>query len=728
MLPGANETASVRAPASARSAIGLLRVLLVCSLLIPALLLGVTAWLSYRDATARSIRDLRRSSEVAREQAAKVFDSQSQAADRINDLVRGMDSDAIARSEKPLHEAFAAIIARLPQVRSVLLADAAGRPLVSALIYPIPAGVNVSGTDYFQAVVGGQAGTYVSGLQTGLIIHQPFFGAARPWTDARGNVRGVIDVAVSPSSFEEFYAVLVGEGEDGDKGKVVTLVRDDGEILVRYPPILAAPPRIDRSGEFFNAIEAQPTEGVYEGRSVVEAGVDGIFAYRKVQGYPLYVVAGRSRNAILAGWRRTMAGHLGFGIPVTLALFAITWTALVRTRREQEALVRANQEIERRQQAETALLKAQRLEAVGQVTGGVAHDFNNLLTVILGSSEMLSRRADDPDRVRHVAGQIALAAKRGGEVIQQLLAFSRRQLVKPETINLNRCLEEFRQLLERAAQEAVRIEFDLDVGLDPVRLDPGHFEAAILNLVGNARDAMPDGGRITIATRNIVPCSSEHPELSPGAYVQVAVSDTGSGMDARTLAKAFEPFFTTKEVGQGTGLGLSQVYGFAKQAGGDARIITAQGRGTTIELLLPRAEKREPAERAGPQGVPLRRASAGEVVLVVEDEPDVLVAAVESLRDLGYATFTAKTAQAALDRLRGEDRVDVLFSDVVMPGGMNGLQLSIEARRLRPDLKVLLTSGYTAGFGREQTHDVPLLTKPYDRNQLAAHLRTVLHG
>ena len=320
-----------------------------------------------------------------------------------------------------------------------------------------------------------------------------------------------------------------------------------------------------------------------------------------------------------------------------------------------------------------------------------------------------------------------MAARRGGEITQQLLAFSRRQFVNPQTVNLNVCLQDFRPLLERAANESIRVDFALQPDLYAARLDPGHFEAAILNLVGNARDAMPNGGTITISTRNMTigrDTSFRDIELEPGDYVRVGVTDTGSGMDPQTAAKAFEPFFTTKEVGQGTGLGLSQVYGFAKQAGGEARIVTALGRGTTVELLLPRSVAAGGDSAAEPPEV--RTAADGEVVLVVEDEPGVLATTVESLHDLGYGTITAATAQAALACLREASRVDVMFSDLTMPGGMDGLALSAEARRLRPNLKILLTSGYTAA--QDRSVGWPLLTKPYDRTRLARELRAVLQG
>jgi two-component system NtrC family sensor kinase len=710
-------------PVTDQSPLGLLRLLLAASLLVPIGLFAGAAWLDYRAAMLNARNELLRSSETAREEASKVFDGQAQVADQVNDLVRGMDVAAIRQAQQTLHEAFARIVARLPEVQSVLLVGRDGRPLVSAGVYPVP-DVDLRGHDYFQAVIGGYDGTYVSSLEFGDVNRQIFFGMARPWIGADGSVQGVIDVAVLPQFFRDFYKLLLDEGSESATGRVFTLLRDDGQILVRYPPFAGPPPVAPASGEFFRAIRAHPESGIYQSATIIDAGAPvRLFAYRRVQGYPMYVVAGRSRSAIVAEWRRTLESHLIFGVPAVIALFLITWTALVRTRREEEALARARQEIARREAAEAALLKSQRLEAVGQMTGGVAHDFNNLLTVILGSAETLGRRAEDPARVRRVAEQITLAARRGGEITQKLLAFSRRQAVRPETINLNRCLQDFRQLLERAASEAVVVQLDLDPSLDPVRLDPGHFEAAILNLVGNARDAMPQGGRIRIATRNLTLRAAEHPEMPAGPYVRVTVGDTGIGMDAATAARAFEPFFTTKDVGRGTGLGLSQVWGFAKQAGGDVSIISAPGAGTTVELLLPRADARDAADRDAAEIVPLRQARAGEVVLVVEDEPVVRETTVESLRELGYATITADTAPAALERLRrGDERIDVLFSDVVMPGGMNGLQLAVEARRLRPELKVLLTSGYAG----DTQHDFPLLTKPYDRGQLAQLLRAVL--
>ena len=369
----------------------------------------------------------------------------------------------------------------------------------------------------------------------------------------------------------------------------------------------------------------------------------------------------------------------------------------------------------RQREAEERLNQSQKMEAIGQLTGGVAHVFNNLLTIIVGNLDMIVRKPDNPQRVERLASSAMTAARRGAEVTEKLLSFSRRQVVRPETVNPNRLLK----------------DFDLDAVLDPVRLDPGQFESAVLNLAVNARDAMPDGGVLTVKTCNGHLDAAEipdRPDLRPGAYVLVSVTDTGQGMDAATRTRAFEPFFTTKDVGKGTGLGLSQVYGFVRQAGGHAQIKSEPGGGTSVELYLPRSAEKTTNETRHDNALPLRRAASGEVVLVVEDEPAVLEMAVESLGELGYRTLTATRASEALERLGGCERVDILFSDVVMPGGMNGVQLSVQARRLRPGLRVLLTSGYTGTALDEHAvpADLPLLSKPYRREELANKLRVVM--
>jgi len=388
-------------------------------------------------------------------------------------------------------------------------------------------------------------------------------------------------------------------------------------------------------------------------------------------------------------------------------------------------------DITERKQTEAALHQAQRMEAIGQLTGGVAHDFNNLLTVIVGGLDMIIRRPEQPQRVAHLAQAAMSAARRGEQLTQQLLAYSRRQMLRPETLNPNRLLLDFKGLADRAVGDSITLEFHLDPGVHPIHVDAAQLESAMLNLVVNARDAMPQGGVIAITSKN-VHCGSQAVAgkgVDPGAYVQIGVTDQGTGMDQDTLDRVFEPFFTTKEVGKGSGLGLAQVYGFIRSAGGFVAIDTEKGRGTTVRLLLPRSSERISHDHASSTGqLPLRPAATGETVLLVEDDEQVLAMAVESLEELHYRVIVARDAREALAHLRGPGRIDIMFSDVVMPGGMNGAQLANQARTLRPELKVLLTSGYVgeAEDAEVLDKDMPLLTKPYRRDELAEKLRLVL--
>ena len=383
------------------------------------------------------------------------------------------------------------------------------------------------------------------------------------------------------------------------------------------------------------------------------------------------------------------------------------------------------------QRTEDALRQAQKMEAIGQLTGGVAHDFNNLLTVIIGGLDMLIRRPEKTDRVLRLAEAAMTAARRGEQLTQQLLAFSRKGLLRPETLNPNRLLIDFETLAKRAAGESIHLGLDLDPGIDPIRIDAAQFESAVLNLIVNARDAMPAGGNIHLRSKNLRLDSKfvSGKEIAPGDYVMIAVQDEGGGMDAATMSHVFEPFFTTKDVGKGSGLGLSQVYGFVRSAGGYVSLESTPGIGTTVTLFFPKSSDAASEEtQPSSSKVPLRSANKGETVLLVEDDEQVLQMAVESLEDLRYIVIVARNAREALAHLEGDDRIDLMFSDVVMPGGMNGAQLAAEARRLRPGLRILLTSGYVVAQSEILDSDLPVLSKPYQRDELAQQLRLVLGG
>ncbi|MDB5513111.1 MAG: sensor hybrid histidine kinase [Enterovirga sp.] len=384
---------------------------------------------------------------------------------------------------------------------------------------------------------------------------------------------------------------------------------------------------------------------------------------------------------------------------------------------------------------EDALRQSQKMEAIGQLTGGVAHDFNNLLTVIVGGLDMILRRPEQPERVMRLAQAAMDAARRGDQLTQQLLTFSRRQMLRPQTLNPNRLLLDFRTLAERAAGAAIELSFDLDPAIDPIRIDPAQFEAAVLNLIVNARHAMEGStrkARLTVRSRNVRLGTAAVADkgLQPGPYVIVSVEDTGGGIPPETIGRVFEPFFTTKDVGKGTGLGLSQVYGFARSAKGFAEISSKVDIGTTVDLYFPKStDAADEGGTAATLHIPLRRAGDGETVLLVEDDEQVLGMAIESLEELRYRVIVARNAAEALDHLMGLERVDILFSDVAMPGGMNGSQLAVEAQRIRPGIKVLLTSGYVANLDEGQVigrGELPVLNKPYRRDELARSLRLVL--
>ena len=383
---------------------------------------------------------------------------------------------------------------------------------------------------------------------------------------------------------------------------------------------------------------------------------------------------------------------------------------------------------------EEALRQSQKMEAVGQLTGGIAHDFNNLLQVIIGNLEALQRNLPESSpRLQRAAGNAMAGAQRAASLTQRLLAFSRRQPLNPRPVDPNALVGSMSDLLHRTLGETIAVETVRGAGVWRIEVDPTGLEAAILNLAVNARDAMPDGGRLTIETANAYLDEAyvrSHSELVPGQYVVISMSDTGIGMDEETIAQAFEPFFTTKPVGQGTGLGLSQVYGFVKQSGGHLKIYSEPGEGTTIKIYLPRHDSAEEDEvDSAPQIAP--EGSPTETVLVVEDDADVRQQSVEALGELGYRVLQAADGPTALRLLRRETHVDLLFTDVVLPAGMTGAQVAAEAREIQPGIKVLFTTGYARNAivhnGRLDP-GVQLITKPYSFADLAAKIRDVLDG
>jgi PAS domain S-box-containing protein len=386
-------------------------------------------------------------------------------------------------------------------------------------------------------------------------------------------------------------------------------------------------------------------------------------------------------------------------------------------------------DISQRKALEEQLLQAQKMEAVGRLAGGVAHDFNNMLTVISGYDRMILDELPPLDPLRAYADEILKAAERAGALTNQLLAFSRRQIIQPRVMNVNTVVGQTEKMLHRLLGEDIQLAFDLNAEMGNIRADPNQIVQAIVNLAVNARDAMPTGGRISVETTNVHLDETyvrTHLGVEPGEFVMIAMTDTGHGMDAATRQHIFEPFFTTKQQGKGTGLGLATVYGMVKQAGGDIWVYSEVGRGTTFKLYFPRVQEAVPDLAEGKSD---SRASGGETVLVVEDENAVRDLTVKMLKQLGYVVLAAASGPEALEISRSDPRrIAALVTDVVMPH-MSGRQVADELLLVRPDMKVLYLSGYTESTVIHHgvlDSAVDFLAKPFSREALGQKLREIL--
>ena len=429
-------------------------------------------------------------------------------------------------------------------------------------------------------------------------------------------------------------------------------------------------------------------------------------------------------------WAVLVAGVISTGLLGALLLLGTGYTRRIetvvdqRTRDLEEVNRRLHLEIKERQQAEAQLRQAQRMEAIGQLTGGVAHDFNNLLMVIGGNAGLLHDKAENEIVLRR-ASAIIRAAEQGERLTRQLLAFSRRQMLRPETLNLRDRTREIAEMLSRSLREDIEFAIDFPESLWPVTVDPAEFELALLNVGVNARDAMPNGGSFRVTTRNVsLHSNSSVNEGLLGDFVAVTLSDNGGGMTAEVRSRAFEPFFTTKEVGLGTGLGLSQVYGFAKQSGGGALIDSEPGNGTTITLFLPRASESPLASRSAAGDAVLPAIPAR--VLLVEDDGEVAKVTTELLRDIGSESVLVSDGKAALAAVERDASIDLVISDVVMPGGISGVDLARRLRLHRPELPVLLATGYSQYTSQIVDEGFVLVEKPYSRGALAAAIRAAI--
>ncbi|RBP16046.1 signal transduction histidine kinase [Roseiarcus fermentans] len=579
--------------------------------------------------------------------------------------------------------------------------------------------------------------------------------SATSWIEHTYQVRGLVGQAVIALQNAEISVrdgLLEGHGASGAAGarstvndnlsKLRQLVSDNPDQIRRLDEI------VQLTGAYLSVLDRAATEGMSD-----PAAFNDLLARGDAEG-----PASRLRDLLAAfdaaevdllAARQQTAGRLQailYGllllslVSATIATIAVVTTSRSFVRQVQAQSAALIAETESRLRAESLLLQTQKLELVGQLTAGIAHDFNNLLTIVIGNLDTIRRRVEagqaEPGRLARPAETALEGARRAAALTQKLLAFARRQPLAPRQLDLNRAVAAMSDVLVRTVGEAVKIETVLGAGLWPAFADPSQVDNAIVNLVVNARDAMPAGGHITIETANS--SLDEHyvaqfGDVAPGQYVMLSVSDTGVGIAKDVLPRIFEPFFTTKEVGKGTGLGLAMIHGFVKQSKGHIRIYSEPGQGTAVKIYLPRMTAAAPlattpASDAPPAGG-APPAKAGEVVLLVEDDAAVSDFARGALEELGYRVLAARDGGEGLALLTGPDRIDALFTDVVLPGGLNGRGLADEAGRLRPNLPTLFTTGYTRNAivhdGRLDP-DVRLITKPYTREDLARALRRAI--
>jgi signal transduction histidine kinase len=697
------------------AAIRLLKVMMVASVAIPVAVFSYASWVAYHNVYAHADEQLWANLGVVAEHAAGQFQSVELTFAGIGVLVDDLTDDQIKAAEPALHAQLRKLEKAAVAVGAILVTDKDGRPLASSADSPLRGDVSVADRDYFLAQKDQDAGTFVGKVMELRVGRGVYFAVSRRRALRDGQFSGVVMVAVEPKIFTDFYAQLAR-----DSGAGFSLARSDGAILARYPTPPDGITQFGPESGFMLNVAGHPDGAIVTTDNSID-GVQRRIAFRKLGYSNLYVSDGIGTDTIVADWMRTMAQHLYFGLPATLVLMALVLMTMRRTRE-------LYAEAARREQAEQALRQSQKMEAVGQLTGGVAHDFNNLLTIIIGNLG-IAKRGIVEARSERALDNALIGAQRAAQLTQRLLAFSRQQPLDPKTVDANKLITSMADLLTRSLGENIALETIGGAGLWMVEADVSELESTLLNLALNARDAMPDGGKLTIETSNAYlddEYCRHHDGVSPGQFVLIAVSDSGVGMRPEAIERAFEPFFTTKEPGKGTGLGLSQVYGFMKQSGGHVKIYSERGEGTTIKLYLPRHYGEEKiAAVEEPAGSDRGR---GETILIVEDDEGVRQYASEILRDLNYQVIEAKDAASALRLLEADKPFDLMLTDVVLPG-KNGRELADEVARRRPEVKVVFMTGYSRNAIVHQGRLDPgteLISKPLIEATVARKIRQVL--
>jgi len=559
--------------------------LLLASIAVPILTFLAVAWLDYRAILHAARKDAADVAEIACQQAGIMLHTQELVGKNVSQHIAGMSWDEIGGSPS-LHEYLKDLGRTYPQVEAVWLADPSGRLRNSSRAFPMP-DVSVADRDYFTALRDHDTGTFIGRMVRGRLDNLLNFNVVRRRETSSGAFDGVVIVSAWQSHIARFWRAI-----SPDPASSTALVRGDGMVLARQPELRGEASQLAGVSLVRRAAQADTEHPSFRAVSPFD-GVERFFVARRIGAYDVYLVHGVAVSSTLAKWYGDLWTFGGFFAIATIALTATALAALQQARRERHATVqwraaaqRADEELARRKAVEEQLLQSQKLEMLGQMAGSVAHDFGNILMVIVSSLERLQGRQREPKLEQRV--QVAsAAADKGAKAIRSLLAFARRQPLLQETCNPNNAIEDMQPLLRQSLDNRCKLVLDLAAGVRPVTVDRNQFEMAMLNLAVNARDAMPGGGTLCITTANRR--LSGIPAGLAGDFVMIEIADTGTGMPPDIAARVFEPFFTTKPPGVGTGLGLSQVYGFARQSGGAATVHSEIDVGTTITLYLPSA-------------------------------------------------------------------------------------------------------------------------------------------
>jgi signal transduction histidine kinase/ActR/RegA family two-component response regulator len=696
---------------SHRRALSRLRAVIALAILLPTVAFAVVATYLYHQEFDDARLRLDRGARIAQEHALKLFETNEMLLQRMLDLVGTMsDAEVLAHGEE-VHHRLRRMAADLPQVQGLFIHGADSRSLGNSRVQPPPRQIDYSDRQWYQAHRSGAgSGVFITDVIISRATGEPAFDISRRRVFDDGSFAGSVHVSLRPKYLTDFYQELAATSP----GLRTFMMRTDGHVLARWPESAGEPVKVPSDTPFMHRIGSGVSSGEDEGVSPFD-GVRRLRSFRGLVKYPVVVVTALDRDIVIADWQRRCALLAAFVLPTMVGFAWMAWLALRRTREELDALQRLDDERARRQRVELALMQSQKLEAMGRLTGGVAHDFNNLLMVVNSNLYLHRRLRPDVAESAQLAA-IERAVGSGAKLTRQLLAFARKQALLPERIVLQERLPALLDLLRPLLGSSVALSCEVSADTGPIEVDAAELELALINLAVNAKDAMRGSGRLDIRARNAV---AADPTPGGGAFVVLEVLDTGPGFDPSAIERAFEPFFTTKPLGQGTGLGLSQVQALCHSAGGSAHIDSRPGGGARVRMYFKRGSAPDEAgstERRVAHDLHCR-------LLLVEDNDAVEQATRELLQSMGCTVHRADSGEAALRHLDAHaGEIDVVLSDIEMPGEIDGIGLAAHLLQREPPVPVVLMTGYAVRLEQAVRQRMDVLPKPCSPTMLAEAL------